>query len=460
MAAKLPISLAWRLVLVAGAWASMALFVAGWILVGLFENAGVQALDERLDVHMTSIVRSIAQNPQGSLKEPSNLGEARFQLPLSGWYWSIRDKTASGTILFDSPSLFGDTLSLPPARRGEAKARFIKGPSGQELRLLERKINFPERGDLVIAVAGSTRELGESTASFAKQAALTLGVLGLGLIGAIVLQVRFGLLPVTRLKASLSAVRRGSSQNIDEDMPKELKPLAVELNALIRSNEQIVEHARTQVGNLAHGLKTPLAVIANEARTSKGPFADHVEKQAELMRTQITTYLERARMAAQRRVIGVSTPVEPVVSRLTNAMEKIYRHKDLEFSVHIESALLFRGESADLEEILGNLLDNACKWCAHRVTVSAQKSTSQNGEREMFEISVADDGPGLSEEQRKKALKRGQRLDETTPGTGLGLSIVSDLTSIYGGSVELERSELGGLYVRIFLPALAENSSS
>ena len=244
------------------------------------------------------------------------------------------------------------------------------------------------------------------------------------------------------------------AEEIDEDLPVELAPLAVELNALIHSNREIVERSRTHVGNLAHGLKTPLSVISNEARSASGPFAEKVSEQAAIMSTQIQHHLERARMAAQRRVIGVSCGVEPGLARLTRAMSKLYRERNVGLAGEIPPGLRFRGEQQDLEELAGNLLDTACTWAQSSVTIRI--AVLQQGEtaREPFGLVVEDDGPGLSHAERQEAVKRGRRLDETVPGTGLGLSIVADLAALYGGRLELDRAGLGGLQARLILPSV------
>ncbi|MDD7909132.1 ATP-binding protein [Pseudovibrio exalbescens] len=451
---KRRMALSIRLILVAALWSFFTLIIAGGVLVALFQKSSIEALDDRLDVHMTSIIGSIARNMPDKPERPAALGEARFDLPLSGWYWTIRDAADPSVVIYDSVSLFGDRLEFEEPEKQVEKQFYTTGPAGQQLRVQWDTIGFSDGSSYLIAVAGSTSEVDQRTTSFAQLAAATLGILGLGLVAAIVLQVRYGLWPVTNLQASLAAVRRGDAEAIDEDLPRELKPLAEELNALIKSNQEIVERSRTHVGNLAHGLKTPLSVILNEARSEDSRFAHKVEEQANLMKDQVTHYLERARMAAQRRVIGVSCEVAPVLSRLTRAMEKIYRDKDLEIDSHLPEELRFRGEQPDLEEVAGNLIDNACKWCDGKVAVRCEFVEMQGSTRDMIRLTVEDNGPGLTEIQRKEALRRGKRLDESVPGSGLGLSIIVDLVGVYGGSFELEKSKLGGLKAIVTLPGL------
>ncbi|MCA3574702.1 MAG: sensor histidine kinase, partial [Aestuariivirga sp.] len=227
-----------------------------------------------------------------------------------------------------------------------------------------------------------------------------------------------------------------------------------ELNLLIQSNVEIVERARTQVGNLAHALKTPLSVLTNEAAQQEGALAGKVREQAEIMRNQVSLYLDRARRAARAQGIGAVTEVKPVLEALARTLERINRDRAITIRADCPEGLRFRGERQDLEEMVGNLLDNACKWAATRAAVSAMPVREPGAAgRSFLEIAVEDDGPGLPADKRAQALKRGQRLDETKPGSGLGLSIVAETAAMYNGSVRLEDSPMGGLKAVLTLPA-------
>ncbi|MEP2842691.1 ATP-binding protein [Roseibium sp.] len=456
-AGRKPRSLSGRLVVVAAVWSVLALAVAGFILVGLYQAASERAFDAQLDVYVKSILAEMVPDPAAGesapVREPKGVGEPRFSLPLSAWYWTVAEAANGEKIRFASLSLVGDPLDVEPLGSAENRSSFGTGPGNEEVRVRQQRIGLGS-AEFIITVAAETAGFRADVRDFANQVVLTLVVIGAGLVGAVFLQVRVGLRPLVRLRTSLGEVRRGEADEIDENLPVELAPLAVELNALIHSNREIVERSRTHVGNLAHGLKTPLSVISNEARTAAGPFADKVGEQAEIMSTQIQHHLERARMAAQRRVIGVSCEVEPILSRLTRAMSKIYRERDVELEGAMPDGLRFRGEQQDLEELAGNLLDNACKWANSRVVVHVRQLQHGEATRELFELAVEDDGPGLSQEERREAVKRGRRLDETVPGTGLGLSIVADLAGLYGGRLELDRAEIGGLRARLILPSV------
>jgi signal transduction histidine kinase len=247
-------------------------------------------------------------------------------------------------------------------------------------------------------------------------------------------------------------VRSGRALKLEGEPPTEIEPLQVEINALLVSNQEIIDRARTQVGNLAHALKTPLAVITNEARDDKSTLGKKVAEQAEIMRDQVNHYLDRARVAAGIGVIGRATPVREVLEPLQRALERIHRDRSVAISVECAPDIRFAGERQDLEEILGNLCDNACKWAKGKVFVNVKAGTTRRVPGRLA-ITIEDDGPGLSDEQRARIGKRGVRLDESKPGSGLGLSIVTDLVQSYRGRLELAKSSRGGLRVEVDLPA-------
>ena len=342
--------------------------------------------------------------------------------------------------------------NVPIAVDGTRRS-YVEGPEGQRLRLVERLVDLGEDGRFLVAVAGDSQEIEEETRSFDRALLVTFGSLIAVLLLTTLFQVRFGLAPLKRISEGLAAIRTGTAERLEGRFPVEIAPLARETNALIEANREIVERARTHVGNLAHALKTPLSVMVNEASARVGdPLAQKVLEQAEIMRDQVARHLERARLAARMTVVGTVTDVVPVVHALARTMEKIYVARGIAIAVDAPASAKFQGEQPDLEEMLGNLVDNACKWAQSRVSIEVL-SEYANG-KPMLRLIVDDDGPGLTAAQREQVARRGRRLDETKPGSGLGLSIVVELASLYGGSVNLGAAPIGGLRAELVLPAI------
>lgn len=456
-----PASLAGRLVVSALVLSVLVLVTAGGILSAFNRRTVEAAFDERLKLYLKVLVADVATLTDGGNVEPGNLGEPQFQIPLSGWYWQIvrldRESGASN-ILRTSRSLFSNRLPALvepglPSARGDFRDGYRLGPESQRLRIVEQEIDLGEQNRFIISVGGNAKEIEEETRRFDITLAVVLGILALALGVSTLVQVRYGLVPLRRLSEALGQVRAGEREHVEGKFPVEVAPLAQELNQVLDVNREIVTRARGQVGNLAHALKTPLSVLINEAGRDPTPLAEKVREQSAIMRDQVQYYLDRARAAARAATIGNMTEIEPVIASFIRAFEKIYREQDIRFTADIQTALRFRGEKQDLEEMIGNLMDNAGKWANTRVQVTVVRDEPVAA-MPMISLIVDDDGPGLPEDARKEATKRGRRLDETKPGSGLGLSIVVDLAVLYGGTFLLEDSPLGGLRARLILPAL------
>ncbi|WP_350333394.1 HAMP domain-containing sensor histidine kinase [Coralliovum pocilloporae] len=453
-----PKSLAARLFLTGAIWSLLALAGAAFILTSLHRASVESGFDQRLDNHLSLLIGETSQIVETGGFETAivSLGDAQFDLPLSGWYWIIRDK-ASATVLLTSDSIFGETFNLPSDDGVEAddtgyRKAYGVGPDGKFLRILERDITI---GDKVytIAVSGDFDELQAEIGRFEASTVLTLAAFGLGLLMTTYLLVRIGLRPLDDIRAGLTRIRQGDADRLDGSFPTEIEPLVLELNELIKSVNEVIERARTHVGNLAHALKTPLSVITNEARRSETDFADKISEQADLMRGQVQTYLDRARMAARVNTITSVTDVAFVVDRLVRAMRRIYEARGIRIELGPIEGLRFRGEQQDLEEMLGNLIDNACKYSDGEVQISFTYAPDPDRQRAFLHICIDDNGPGLTEDQCKEAMRRGRRFDETKPGSGLGLNIVNELAELYGGTLRLTRSTLGGLRVELVVPS-------
>lgn len=447
-------SLAFRLFAFSAIWSLIVLPVTAVILVSLYRAAVERSFDARLLVYLTNLVAGSTAQGLDRPVEPDTVGEPLFGLPLSGWYWRIGPVEPDTEHLYKSESLLDVDLVRPMSEGAGPDEQRIRrantvGPYREPLRAVEREITLGENGKTFsYVVAGDSTEIAEETADFMVIVVITLLLLGLGLVIGALVQVRYGLQPLRVLGTNLSAIRSGDAARLEGRYPVEIEPLQHELNALIQTNHDIVERARTHVGNLAHALKTPLSVIANEARAGSGPLAEKVSEQASLMQAQIGHHLDRARVAARVNLVGGVTEVAPVLAALGRTLERINGERGIQVSVDCAAGLKFCGERQDFEEMVGNLMDNACKWAKGRVSVEAKKKAPDR-----MLVCVVDDGPGLSPEQRTAAVKRGQRLDESKPGSGLGLSIVADLSGLYKGWLKLEAAPGGGLDARLDLPA-------
>jgi signal transduction histidine kinase len=452
-------SLALRLFFSATTWTVVILVVTGVVLSSIYRTAVEHAFDRRLGVYLRSLAADVATPEENAGKSPQPVGEPLFDLPLSGWYWQVTRLDAPTRDVRSSRSLWDATLpQLGDANAGAApggtRQGYAEGPEGQRLRIVEQTIDLGEEGRYLVAVAGDPAEVDEEIHSFDSALVLTFGVLAIVLLLTTTFQVRFGLAPLKRISEGLAAIRSGAAERLEGAFPVEIAPLARETNALIEANREIVDRARTHVGNLAHALKTPISVMLNEA-TSHGdnPLARKVCEQTEIMRDQVTRHLERARLAARVAAIGTVTEVRPVITALARTMEKIHHHRGIAIDVDAPDSARFRGEQQDLEEMVGNLVDNACKWAQSRVAVEAiSEKTDPRHDRRRLRIVVDDDGPGLSPQEREQVARRGRRLDETKPGSGLGLSIVVELANLYGGGLTLGTAPIGGLRAELVLP--------
>jgi signal transduction histidine kinase len=447
-------SIAVRLAVSSLFWSFAILLVSGLILSALYRENTERSFDQRLLVYASNLAADLVASGDPDA-EFGPIGDPRFELPLSGWYWQVGRPDAAPNEMRSSKSLFGAQLPLlvnpaGSARFGEIRRGYGMAPDDRPLRLLERDIDLGEDGRFIIRVGGPADEIEVDVQRFRLALVVTFSALGLALGLTTLFQIRFGLRPLVRLRSGLSSIRRGESDRIPGEYPSDIAPLARDLNLLLETNREILERARTQVGNLAHALKTPLSVVVNEAENAPEDVAAKIREQATTMRYQVNYHLDRARAAALVGTLGTLTEVEPVIAGLARTFAKIYRDKDLSIALDIPADVRFRGERQDLEEMAGNLIDNASKWARREVVVSA--AVDRAGGRSSLRIVIDDDGPGLPEAARADVLKRGRRLDETKPGSGLGLSIVSDLAALYRGALQLDTAPQGGLRAVLELP--------
>ncbi len=454
-------SLSFRLLASSALIAIVLLAVAAFLLNALFQQALERNFDQRLKAALDGILANVELSADGTPKLQGPIADTRFSLPLSGWYWQV-SSTDKHERLLASDSLLEQHLAVPDAALSKRDAEGVASFSafdkeGKQLRVIEQRLKlFGSPQDFSFLVAGNFDELKAEVASFRQTLLTVLGLLGAGLLLALMAQVRFGLRPLAEMQHALNDIRGGKIEMLHDNFPGEIQPVADELNLLVQANFEVIERARMQVGNLAHALKTPISVLTNEARDNKGPLAEKVKEQIDVMRDQVNLYLDRARRAARAQTIGSATDVEPVLQSLARTLMRINRDRDLKITVDAPANLRFRGERQDLEEMVGNVMDNACKWAKSQILVKAvQLLPSGDDGRSWLMLTVNDDGPGIPAGNRAAALKRGERLDESKPGSGLGMSIISETASMYGGTIELSDSEWRGLSFNLKLPSIA-----
>jgi len=428
------------------------------ILSTLYTSQILTILDNELDRTVTTLQGAVDADVAGQIvidadREPS---DPFFETPLSGRYWAVLVSDAAGlyTPVAQSDSVWdgvlpwsADTLNVITQNSGHPQRANGVGPSGEPLRMVGQAMILSEIEQPVILLVGFDRsETDRGSLRFTLILTATMAAIGIGFLFALLLGIRSALAPLRRIEADIADVREGRRTLMETDYPREVLPLNLELNKLLEHNRGIVERAQTHVGNLAHALKTPLAVLVNEAK-GQTPLDDVVRRQAGAMHDNVQHYLKRARAAARAQTVGARSEVKPVLDDLARLLNKLFAERQINVSVNCPKGVYVRLEKQDLEEMAGNLMENACKWARSEVRVRVSPS------RSMLNIFIDDDGPGLSPDERVAALKRGVRLDEAAPGTGLGLSIVTELADMYEGAFVLEEApKLGGLRASLRLP--------
>ncbi|WP_011580235.1 MULTISPECIES: ATP-binding protein [Chelativorans] len=454
---SLPRRLTFRVVLFSSVWAIIALVVIATVISTLFRQVSERGFDNVLSAHLFNLIASVSATEDGRLVGSPNLGDLRFSEPLSGWYWSVEPISTALRNQLRSSSLVMPVRSPSTADvqfdRNFQRSYVEEGPGGEQIEVLEAEVVLDQLDRIArFRVMGNRSELEREISDFAGRLYAYLGIFGLGMIAINVFAILIALRPLGSIRSALANIRAGTAERLSGPFPAEIAPLAEETNALIESNRRIIERARTQVGNLAHSLKTPLAVLMNEGRALGGEQGALITGHTEAMQKQIDHYLQRARAAAQRSTLAARSPVNQTLARMARVAEKLNPDKKLQTTMP-DTEVVFAGEREDLEEIIGNLLENAMKWADRNVVLWLQPLRLADSRGLGFRVMIEDDGPGIPEDQARQALKRGRRLDESKPGTGLGLAIAADLVKEYGGTLALERSRLGGLRAEVVLPA-------
>jgi len=436
-------SIARRLLGIAALWIAGTLCTTGWLLDTLFGRHVDRTYIAELDRDLTSLAAALEWRTDGKLELTRQPADPRFELPYAGAYW----QASSGSQTLRSRSLWDVDIPAAVARRvGEGDADIRVGPRGQSLLVKSRRLQLTGADTPVdITVALDRTELRQAKRSFRHLLWLSLVVLGLGILGAVWAQIRFGLAPLSRLRAAVARLHAGQEPTLQGAWPAEVQPLVDEIHLLLRRNHEAVERSRRQAADLAHAVKTPLAILANDAATLPAPASQRVSQQVDAMRQQVDRHLARARAAGAGGAAGGAVAVRPAVDELVRALSRL--HADKPIAVDIEGQASFAGDRQDLVEMLGNLLDNAWQWAQTRIRVDMVTQAAE------LEIRIDDDGPGMPASAMTRAVQPYARLDESAEGSGLGLAIVRDVCALYGGRFELATSPLGGLGVRVRLPA-------
>lgn len=458
------LSLRGRLLLGTLIWISLALALAGWGLRNLFHEHVNQQLQHQLVLQLDQLSASVNLDTHRRVDIAPMAGDARLERPLSGLYWQVdalandgsveRSGVARSRSLWDQDLQLPDTLPAPAPGRRSYSVLELHDTQGNALTAVSRPLQLPDADAprLRLTVAADLALVAEPLQRFTNMLLGSLGLLAAGLLLAVALQLHLALRPLQLLRRRLADVRTGQAAQLQGQFPQELQPLVTEFNHVLSANADMVQRARTQAGNLAHAVHTPLNVLGNAAAQDTSQLAQLVREQVATATRQVDYHLARARAATAVRATGLRTPVQPPLQALLRTMARLHTGRQLQFSLHGASAeMAFRGEEQDLFEMLGNLLDNAGKWARSEVRLEVLRDS------DLLCFTVDDDGPGIPDDaQRQRIFERGERLDEQRPGSGLGLDIVRELAHTYGGSIEALTSPLGGLRMQLRLPAATQ----
>lgn len=437
-------SLSRRMIIIAAGWITLLLIAGGLALDRVLVNAVSDNFDDQMEYVLTAMIASSEIGPDGEVRLNRPLGDQRFLEPNSGLYWQISGRNK---MPFPSRSLWDRTLRVDFSHTdSEPHFRNSSEFAGEPLRIVERAIVLPDsQTRWIFMVAQSRESLDAQITELRTVLATAFAVLAFGLIIMAALQTFYGLWPLRDVRREIAAMRSGKQRRIQEALPDEVMPMVNELNALLDHNEKQAEEARRHAGNLAHALKTPLTVIMNSATAQAPDLAETVIREATTMRRQVDHHLARARAVGRRGHSHSRAEVWQSLESVERAVGRLYRHVRLDMAGNKELAV--RVERQDLDEMIGNLVENAAKYGGGSVFVTVED------QGEMVAIIIEDDGRGIPEKDRARIFDRGVRLDSGKPGTGLGMAIVRDVAEIYNGTIELDESEdMGGLLVRLKLP--------
>lgn len=448
-------SLALRLLVGAVIWLAVTLGLARLGLAELFESQVHAQAVRQLGDQLNQLAAQLEWTSRHQLNLASPPPDPRYERPFSGHYWTVLSATpvpdgqdASARLpLQQSRSLWDQHLDLPTARSPDAGPAEIRlaGPEGQQLLAVERSLILPGADQPVqIAVALDHATIRAAAEQFERTLTASLIALAVGLLLMALGQIVFGLWPLRRLRRALAALRMQSGRELAGRWPSEVMPLVKELNALLARDAATLERSRRQAADLAHGLKTPLAVLGNEAGTAKGPLAEEVRRQAGAMHRQIERHLARARAVGRSGLGGALTDAGAALRELARALGRLHQDRGITLTVIGEAR--FAGDRQDLIEMCGNLMENACQWARSTVQIRLDDQPTR------LLIEIEDDGRGMTEAEAEQVRAGFARIDETAPGSGLGLAISHEIASLYLGRLDFGRGRAGGLLVRLTLP--------
>ncbi|MEZ8153863.1 ATP-binding protein [Vibrio splendidus] len=433
------VSLKSRLLLAAAFWLGAMILAAGVGIPKLVNDYLVDDVKQQLSLTMDELTANIETNDSGNLIMAERLSDPRFNQPYSGIYW----RAATQDQIIRSRSLWDKDLTI---KRSPIHTS-IKGPEKEKLIYIEQDIYLPELNDPVTITIGIDEDPLESTLTeLTGQVWLILMLLFVGVLMLIGIQVSWSLLPLSKMQRELVMLRNGEQQGLSDNYPKEVSPLVSDLNALLFHYQELLERARNHAGNLSHALKTPLSVLINEIERLPEDDKALLQQPIHQIQSQIDYHLGRARMAGAMNILSVkSSPCERVEA-ISMAFDKVYAANEVTMINELDSEIEVAVEKTDLDEMVGNLLENSYKWASSIIRVHSNELDDGN-----IELVIEDDGQGIPEEKLEQVTKRGVRLDETTPGTGLGLNIVNEMAHSYRGSLTLSKSSMGGLKASLVL---------
>jgi signal transduction histidine kinase len=439
-------SLTKRIISLSIFWIFLALLATGFLLSQFYQHHIEDHYDAHVFTHVEELIAAVHTDDTGRVSLHREPTDPRFHRPNSGWYWEV---LSGDEPLVKSASLGQDQLDMQGTALDESHGvQTVLGPDGQKLRANVVHVSYAnEPGSLTFVATAPQFQISDDVHDYATHVLTSFLVLAIGLSVAVVVQVRVALKPLKAIRREISDIKSGTTERLSQDFPADVQPLVDELNFVLDHNEMLLKRARNQLGDLAHAVKNPLTVIRNEARALQSTEGQLILEQTHIISGNIDHYLSRARIYGKKDAIGYRTSVRSVMEDLIYAVGHIHKPRDIETRLLMVQDRWFRGESQDLEEMAGNLLDNACKWAQSEVTVRCESQ----GDRLM--LIIEDDGPGIPEKEYESVMRRGRKLDAASAGHGHGLGIVQDIAHLYGGTLTLGRSELGGLKVTLSLPA-------